>query len=194
MKKPSVSWLRNILTPLCRLVELGGSIGLISAYVGSLIEENVPCRIVEANRHIAGICRINANVARPNRNSLVEVAVLAYGAEEVGFFISENIHVSKIAMEGEANEMVPATTLARQIEKIGGSDGFTLIMDIEGAEYDVFEQEPHAFENCKLAIIEFHPDFFKNVGRSVDSFFLLAQRAGMVVEEVKGNCAVLVKE
>lgn len=57
---------------------------------------------------------------------------------------------------------------------------FVLVMDIEGAEVDLINNELSVLDSCKLAIIEFHPQFGIQVNEAytkfIDSGFFEVER------------------
>jgi Methyltransferase FkbM domain len=102
---------------------------------------------------------------------------VAYGADKVSFHASENIHISKLSENG--NVVVRAVTLSNLLTMAGNPDRYTLVMDIEGAEYDVLQNDPLAFEACELAIIEIHPKVFAERQKTVADFLALVAKAGL---------------
>lgn len=189
-EEPERRLIEKYLNPKIPVVELGGSLGIVSAYVSSKLSDETPFIIVEANSSILDVCEMNANWrARSNPARLLHAAI-AYECETVSFASSENVHLSAIASERvPGSESVPAATVSDVLSQISGKQSFTLIMDIEGMEYDVLEREPKVFANCDLAIIEFHPDKFAARGKSVDDFFYLAKSCGLKVLETDGQSA-----
>jgi FkbM family methyltransferase len=166
------------LDPNLPVVELGGSIGVISALIGSRLEDGVPHRIVEANPAVVDICRQNATSARKPGSTTVVNAAIAYDVEEVTFHASANVHMSKVADGPEGNVSVTTTSLVEQVEAIGAKEGYTLVADIEGMEYEMFEREASALSGCRLAIVEIHPEAFEMAGKQVGDFCGLVRKAG----------------
>lgn len=174
--------IEKYLDPRLPVIELGGSLGVVSAYVGSLLGKDIPYRIVEANPAVLAILEKNANSTRSGRPSEIVHRAVAYGQETIAFEVSDNVHVSRLAAaEGQRTITVQTTTLGNEVEALGSGQAYTLIMDIEGAEWDVLEKDAAALSTCALAIIEFHPAMFAQSGRTVDSFMAMVAASGLEV-------------
>lgn len=168
------------LDPSIHLIELGGSLGVLSSLLAKKLAANVRYDIVEANTAIVDVCRRNAQSAKPQCDVHVHNKAIAYGATEVSFHASENVHVSRLGNSGQnGNITVQAVQLSQLLAISGSPSHYTLVMDIEGAEYDVFLNDPAAFETCDLAIIEIHPDAFASNGHNEADFMALVAKAGM---------------
>lgn len=182
------------LDPNLPVVEAGGSLGILSAYVASRLAPATPYWVIEANPDIIDICAENA--ASQPRAVPVQVhnLAIAYGAETVSFAKSENVHISRLGSQAlPGNIEVAARTLRQIISDMGVDQGYSLIMDIEGAEFDVFEKDAAAFQSCRLAIVEIHPRIFEQQGRSLARFMDLVAKAGMKVLDQSDNTLALVR-
>jgi len=127
------------LNPQVPVLELGGSIGVVSAYIGFILEPPTPHIIVEANPKLIG-----------NR-------------------ISDDQQSESVSVQ--------TMNLTRLCE---GLERYSLIMDIEGAEFDILRNDAAALSGCELAIIEVHPQHFSDQdGYTVADFVALVQDAGM---------------
>lgn len=178
--------------PAVPVIELGGSLGILSAYIAQQISPETPYWVIEANPKLIEVCKQNANSRpRPVPVRVLHCAV-AYGTDSVSFRAKRNIHVSRLATGNLAgNITVPARKLSDLVDEMGANDGYTLVMDIEGAEYDVFENDAATLAKCRLAIVETHPRFFKDVGRSMDDFMAMVEGAGLRVLEQNENTIAL---
>ncbi len=189
-EEPERALIDKYLDPANAVIELGGSLGIISAYVTSKLDDSTPFSIVEANGAILDVCEKNANWKKRANQANVVHAAIGYDAPTIRFAASDNVHISRVAGENDANTIeVPTISLSKVVADTAGENPYTLVMDIEGMEMDVLRREPAAFKNCALAIIEFHPGMFEQSGTSVEEFFALAQKAGLKTLEVTGNSA-----
>ncbi|KQZ87140.1 hypothetical protein ASD64_06760 [Mesorhizobium sp. Root157] len=182
------------LDPHLPVIEMGGSLGILSAYIARKLAPQTPYWVIEANPDIIDIC--TENVATQPRSVPVQVHnyAIAYGAESVSFAKSENVHISRLGSDilpGNVN--IAARTLQQIVSAMGVTEGFSLIMDIEGAEFDVFENDGEAFASCRLAVVEIHPHIFEQQGRSVARFMELVEKAGMKTLEQHENTLALVR-
>ncbi|MGE0233298.1 MAG: FkbM family methyltransferase [Flavobacteriaceae bacterium] len=180
-EEPERQLIERHLDPSLPVIELGGSLGILSAYVNRMLRPGVRYTIVEGNGALIETCRENAASTRPDGPLTVIHAACAYGGDTVTFTESQNTlgnRVDSRARDGETLVSVPARTLSSLTgEETKG--GYTLIMDIEGGELDVMEQDGGAFADCRLAIVEIHPGAFRERGRSESDFLKLAARAGL---------------
>ena len=172
------------------VIELGGSLGVVSALVASRLEPGTPHMVVEANEDLVSACRANAG-----GGATVVHAALAYQAAVVRFRIGADIHASALdagLVGGELRD-VPAVTLSELLDRIGDPRSFVLVADIEGAEFAMFEREALALSRCVLAIVEIHPGAFASSGHSEDDFMALAGQAGLVAIDRSADVVVLAR-
>jgi FkbM family methyltransferase len=182
------------LDPSLPVIELGGSLGILSAYIATKLAPSTPYWVVEANPDVVGICTENAR-SRP-RSVPVQIHnyAIAYGAETVSFAKSENVHISRLgSADLPGNIEIAARTLQQIVSAMKADGGFSLVMDIEGGEFDVFENDAAAFKACHLAIVETHPHIFEQQGRSSAGFLELVAQAGMKVLDRRENTLALVR-
>lgn len=170
------------------VIELGGSLGIVSAFVNQRLAAGLHYTIVEANPRLIDICRTNA--ATTGNGDRIEVihAACAYHTSSISFMASDNIHANRIAQDGGTNTItVPAVTLKDLVARSVGMSAYTLIMDIEGAEWDVFENDREALARCALVIAEVHPFFFEEQGRRLDHFMAMVEATGFKIAGQVGN-------
>lgn len=172
------------------VIELGGCIGVVSAFLRSRLDEAVPMVTLEANPELIEICRGNVARQRGGTNGKVLLGAAAYGSGEVAFQIGRNPHVSKLAHGGDARTVtVPAFGLARIAKELPPDAAFSLVCDIEGAELDLFAHDQAMLTRCPLAIVETHPNVYRAEGRPADALLQLARAAGFsLVDQVEDVC------
>lgn len=146
------------------VIELGGSIGVISALIGRTINPDVDFTIVEADRKL--IPSIEENVRANNagaRFSILHGAISYSGADEDGNVVfydsAQNTGGNKYhSASGDARAdtmSVPAITLSDVLER-NDIKRFSLVSDIEGAEAEFLEYDKDSLEKCEFMIIELH--------------------------------------
>ncbi|MCU0832210.1 MAG: FkbM family methyltransferase [Rhizobiaceae bacterium] len=196
-EEPERRLIDRFIDPALPVLELGGALGIVSAYVGSRLKPETPCRIVEANPHIIEVCRTNANSARQGAKSEVVHAAIGYDGPSIRFEANPNVHVSRAADAQNAASPhmveVATTTLAKEADALASIGPYTLIMDIEGMELDVFLHDAAALARCALAIVEIHPKLFAARGTSAQAFLDLVTAAGMKVAATDGNSLALIR-
>lgn len=191
-EEPERRLIERFVDPAQPLIELGGSLGVLSAYTGRRLAPETPFLVVEANPRIVEACRTNARAGRgPDGRLTVMNCALAYGASEVSFPVGDNVHVNRLSAvrpDRQQTATVPAHTLAELRRELDDRAGpYTLVMDIEGSEYDVLVNDREALKSCALAIIETHPHLFAERGKTLDDFLDLARDNGFDILAQDGN-------
>jgi FkbM family methyltransferase len=137
-------------------VELGCSIGVISRVILSKLKP--PCRLiaVEASRDLLGLTRKNIESAGfVSRFTTIHRAV--HYEEESVAFANHTDHIrGQVARSGHNNGMeTPCVTLKQIIQ--GNNVGiFSLVMDIEGSEFDLVAKDSESLAACQAIITELH--------------------------------------
>ncbi len=156
-----IKLVQKYLQPDRDVIDLGSSLGVVSAQIGRRLNPDQRLICVEANPHLADLIR--ANVGRnaphvqldivsmavdypPDGRSLVE---LALGIDNLVAHIVEEVVVPD-------GIFVPTVSLSRVLQQyhIGA---YTLVSDIEGSEVGLLEMDSAALTNCRQVIIELHP-------------------------------------
>jgi FkbM family methyltransferase len=195
-EKTEADFIRRYLPADRPAIELGGSLGVISAVIRTRLDPDQPFVVVEANPMLLGICKANLLRHDKRGNSRLEHAAVYYGAERVWFAASTNAHVSRIASEhsaGDAIVEVPAVTLTALIDGLASREPISLVCDIEGAEYSIFRNDLKALRRVGIAIVEIHPLAFAEQGNSESGFLGNAARAGLKVVSRHENVLVLAR-
>lgn len=169
------------LPPDLPVIELGGSLGVVSKLIRSRLSDGVPHLVVEANADLVPICRENVG---ESASRIIHAAVFHDGPV-ARFRVGADVHSSALDASGRAGQLceVPAVTLRSLLAEIGEPERFVLVSDIEGAEYALFEREADALRRADLAIVEIHPKAFQHWGRSEADFMALLPAAGLVVAD-----------
>lgn len=95
------------------VVELGGSIGVISSLIRSRIGPEAYHLVVEADPVLAGVCEHNASLSvAPDRCRVFQAAIDYSGASTVTFVSGHNAHTGRLATRGEQGLAVPTISLS----------------------------------------------------------------------------------
>jgi FkbM family methyltransferase len=196
-EEPERRLIDRFLDPAMPVLELGGSLGIVSAYVGSKLHPSTPFRIIEANPSVISTCMTNANAARTGVRADVVNAAIAYSVKSIAFDANPNVHISRVVDDQNAHATnvihVRATTLSAEADALAPKGHFTAIIDVEGMELDIFENDAAGLQRCKLAIVEFHPEIVMKRGRSPEYFFDLVAKAGFKIAAVEGQSYAFVR-
>jgi FkbM family methyltransferase len=174
------------------VIELGGSLGVVSTLVRSIIGPAQRHVVVEANPSIAEICRTNAGrYAHEGASELINAAV-SYSGNSVRFSISKDLHTSSLAHSDDKRHSieVPSITLRNLHQRLGAPEEFALVCDIEGAEYEVFENDVETLNKIQIAIVELHPEDYARRGKSMDELMRNCSAAGLGVIDQQGHVYV----
>lgn len=171
------------------VLELGGSIGVVSAVIRSRIGPDALHVIVEADDTLADVCLENARKgANPNRVFIVNAAIDYSGSTFVNFQVGQNSHTGRLSQSASGKKI----RAIRAIDCIApfADEHFSLVCDIEGAELNLVRYDGPVFDRCKRIIMELHPAIyprgeddkrfimaaignlgFRNVGQAGDVYF-----------------------
>jgi len=140
------------------VIDLGAGVG----YTACLIDKNtvgsIPVVAVEANKSLIPVIKRTKDLN--NRN--FDILYSAYNSESdsVDFRLEENFWSSSQQNREDRNQTkvtVPAISLNEIIKEYGLEDPIQLVVDIEGGEHDLFDNEHHILQNnVSLIIFEYH--------------------------------------
>lgn len=184
--------IRRFLKPGTPVIELGGSLGIISKVIRSVIGPTAQHIVVEANPQLLEVCAANAVPPQfPERTQIVNAAV-AYGADEVHFRCTQDSLGGAIGTATDADVIaVRSVTLSTLAALVPGNAPFALICDIEGAELDMMQHEETVWRRVSLVVIEIHPQSFAEQGSSEASFMALLKARGLRVLQQRKRVLVL---
>lgn len=144
------------------VVELGGSIGVLSCAILRGMVDSAKLVTVEADPALTGLLERNVASNHPGRRYSVLQQAVSYGAAPgtaVEYSVGESNVSGRVAHTGEAERgelrSVTATTLSRIIEEQEIED-YALVADIEGAEAQILLHDVPGLARCREIIIELH--------------------------------------
>ena len=137
------------------VVELGGSMGVVSSHIASLMKNGKQLVVVEPNPHLGAVIDKNIRQFKQDNFKIVQAAI-AYGAPEVSIALSMDSTASSLSTTKAANAVkVPAATLSGII-KSHNFERYTLVCDIEGGEAGMLFHDKDALDKCDQLFIELH--------------------------------------
>lgn len=153
------------------VIELGGSIGIVSSHIASRLQHSHKLITVEANPFL--IDSIEKNVGRHiSQGGQFELRNLAigYDAEEVTLVITDDNTETRIAKD-ENTQGIPVKITASSLKEIIDSEelkDFAMVCDIEGAEINVLMREQNSLLQCSQLIIELHESTYQEKKYTVE--------------------------
>lgn len=180
------------LPPDLPVIELGGSLGVVSRLIRSRLKPDTPHVVVEANADLIETCTMNAQAgAAPGATTVIEAA-LHHGGPVARFRIGGDIHSNAVDRGdgGGVVREVPAVTLAELVNRLGSPGAFALVCDIEGAEFEMFEKDGEALSRAAVAIVELHPRAYASAGTHEADLIAAARRAGLAPVERSADVVV----
>lgn len=160
------------------VLELGGSVGIVSATIRRAIGPYAFHLIVEANADLIETCRFNASIgAQPRTVDVLNAAVDYSGTAMIRFCSSSDALSGHLATQDESGRTVSVTTL-RQVAAQMPPKPFALVCDIEGAEFDLFVNEADSLDAVNLIILETHPTRHCDGPKAVARIYQVLEAAG----------------
>lgn len=120
---------------------------------------------------------------------------MSYGSQFVEFEVKPSVHSSRISSgrsltKGGHIITVPTVTLEKLLSSYNVHGDYCLVCDIEGSEFELFENEPEVLKRCVLAIVEFHPAVFSEMRKSTVEFLELIEASGLSIVERRSSVIV----
>tara|TARA_Y100000815_G_scaffold172409_2_gene156934 strand:- start:90052 stop:91599 length:1548 start_codon:yes stop_codon:yes gene_type:complete len=179
------------------VVELGGSLGVVSHSIRRKIGNGPRHVIVEANKRLEPLLRRNIGISADSETTTIDLAAVWYGdSPTVDFLVDPDTPSNSVVTKKSDGETVsvPAKTLNRLLEENGIRGPYSLVCDIEGAEYDLLEKDRSALDNCVCMIVEIHPRPFLSSGRTIKAWLDLFRQAGFELVDAEKNVIVGIKQ
>jgi FkbM family methyltransferase len=151
---PEVALVRTRLMAGLPVIELGGGIGIVSCNINRRLAHPRDHIVVEANLDLIPALETNRRLNRCEYQ--IRSAALAYGDPTTVLSIDSWV-TSRVGGRGTRRAVVATTTLAQLLRQSGFAQ-INLVVDIEGAEADLVEQEGTLLrERVRTLILETHP-------------------------------------
>ena len=151
-------FVRQYIPTDCDVIELGGSLGVISCTIRRRIAVDRRQFIVEADPRLANALRRNLALNDCAHGVEVIEAAISYDpGDTVSFALGESSVSGRIAADAGSLPTidVPAVTLGQLIERHGLTD-FALVSDIEGVEWRILQHDLDALAGARMIVMETH--------------------------------------
>ncbi|MEO1922364.1 MAG: FkbM family methyltransferase [Sphingomonadaceae bacterium] len=138
------------------VIELGGSIGVVTSAIGQRLEAGRRVRTVEADHRLVRLLENNVQLNGVRDKVEIVKAAVSYAGTTVEFAIGEhNVGGSLAELGGDAEIIkVPAVTLSALLKDF--PPGYSIVSDIEGAEWEMFEREGDLLAGAEMVVMELH--------------------------------------
>jgi FkbM family methyltransferase len=138
-------------------IELGVSIGVTSCHIRRLLDPGKILLSVEAKPELSRYAEKNLSQNFSEGGWEVIHAAVFYGNESPWMSPGSGSLEGALTSEGASGEAcrVPGITLSSLAGRLGDRE-FSLVADIEGAEFDLVKNDIATFAKCRVAIIELH--------------------------------------
>ena len=140
-----------------KILELGGCLGVISCYINKRLKNSSDHIVLEANSDLIPYLEENKDL---NNCSFTVFNAIISENNHVDFFISNSIHSSSFLKKSKIKRNVKGIKIKELQEKCDIKFD-TLIMDIEGGEYELLTNTDFNLLSIKTIIFEAHD--FNNV-------------------------------
>lgn len=135
------------------VLELGACLGVVSVVLNSRLANPKRHVALEANPQVVPVLTRNrdANGAQFQ----IEPALLSKASDGT-FFVADLITTSSASTEIGKAVKVPLTSI-EELEARHGLRFDAVVMDIQGAEHLVLQENPELLSQCRCVIVELHP-------------------------------------
>jgi FkbM family methyltransferase len=169
---PEFEILRATLKATDRVLEVGGGIGFLSAYLARVCG-NANVTMIEANPELEPVIRRNhaLNGVAPR---LISAVATCGECESATLYLAENFWATSTVGRRDRKVIVPTVNLNRLIEELKPT---YLILDVEGSEVDM--APALRLDGVEKLLVELHPELTGNakanevVRRLSDGGFLI---------------------
>jgi FkbM family methyltransferase len=152
---------RQFLYPGGDVVELGASLGVLSAHLARRLAPGARLICVEPNASLHETIERTIRANSPSAQYLVLGGAVYYGSSRAVALDASNVNAARVSERAEPDRLsVPVTTLSEILrdQKVGR---YTLVCDIEGAEAGLVTRDTAALESCEQMLIETHEADFE---------------------------------
>ena len=142
------------------VIDLGGGIGYISCHISHLTGSKSSIISVEASESSANLIEKNKELNSCN----FEVVNAAYNpdSEYTEISVLDNIYSNSIFRDSDVTERIQSITLNEIVSQYNIGN-FSLVCDIEGAEYRLIREELELLSSsCEMLFIEWHDKLGEN--------------------------------
>jgi len=164
-EKQEIKSIKKFLTKEMTVLELGGSLGVTSVIINSILDKKTNHIVCEGNPELIENLAYNKNqndcefqIVNQPVSSLEKKVSFFFNNISLGGSIFNKHHKYKDNLHGEYKKTVMNTITPMLLEKQFDLNFDCLICDIEGEEFNLLLDLYYYFKEFKLMIVEFHFD------------------------------------
>jgi len=177
-------YLHKYLAPSARVLELGGCLGVMSCIINKLLHD--PTKHVVLEPHPGLVPLLVANRDRNSCSYTVRQGVVSTAPYET-FYVHDLIVGGSTTRTTSRPLTVPGFT----VERLAEAHGFafdTLVLDIEGGEYDLFKALDQRIRQFHRIFLELHDraDFSNKAAIAMCPELLKSQGFELLAEDRRG--------
>jgi len=168
------------------VLELGGCAGIVSCLTSQTIGDGRHC-VVEANPYMLPYLYKN----RDQNHCHFDILGLAVSSSKtLPFYIHENMVGSSAQRKTGRQHQIACLTLESITQQRGPFN--TLIMDIEGGEYDFLQENKDTMPHFEKLVIEFHPNILG--AKTTEALYSKIDALGFECVETIGTVSCFIKQ
>jgi FkbM family methyltransferase len=150
--------LKSVLSRDLPVIELGAGYGSVTLAIAEHIGQHCPIMIVEANPSVSEWWRHNIKRSERKHVRFVDAAVFAAADDFVSFVVEPSLLGSRVGVDDGAPTAMVKVRSVQSICEESGFNRFSLVCDIEGAEYSLFDGGAGGcLSACDSIVMEMHP-------------------------------------
>jgi FkbM family methyltransferase len=155
-ERPERVAVRQWLPPNFDCIEVGASIGIVSREILGKLNPDKKLFALEALPELCSLAIKNVDASGKNENFSITPKAISYHSSSVSF-ITDCDHIAGRAAgsSGPQSLSVPGITLSEFVNS-KTREGFSLVMDIEGMEFEVLAKDHTIFDRCQCLVVELH--------------------------------------
>lgn len=183
-EKPELRLIMKYLQPNFPVVELGGSIGIVSTHIASRIHPQ-SLYVVEANPNLVPVIGHQLETNKLDAHTIVVHGAIA-GADQLYFkpgLDNTSGYVDYDPLPGSFP--IPAFSFSSFLQQQDIGD-YVLVADIEGGENDILFYDSDSLVRCHSMIVELHECQYRGVFRSFEDQKRKLQQLGFSIAAQDG--------
>ena len=171
-------------------IELGASLGIVTRTILTRLDFDRKLVSVEANHTLREYWLKNtARHSMDFPNVVLDNSLVCYSSTD-GFSLGRD-NLTGRALPSFSDTSIPKTTLGEISRKFSLRQPFSLVMDVEGMEFDILRHEAPFIRRCAFVCTELHGSKEQNHSflsdMSQSGFELLAQKHAVAIWQRRAN-------